>query len=220
VLIGVGGNSDRYAVSRAGEAWRAFEAADITKLTGKDLVSVQGQFVGSGGAQAVFRLATFFARRDKDATLRTGPKLSFHEMKDHPTVVIGAYSNPLTWGVSRNLRFYFDDPGNGYAIRDRQEPSKTWGTEYNAKNEAVVDHALISRVLNSETGQFLVIASGLTGESCVSAADFVTSEAPLANLMRQAPADWGQMNFQAVLRSRIVGQSTTSPEVVRVHFWR
>ena len=223
ILVGVGGNANLYSIpwQSSGEPFGVPLLADPSlRIEAKDLIPVQGQFVGAGGAQAIYRFATLFTRLGKDSFLRSGPSLDFREMKDHPSVIIGAYSSSLTWRMTQGLRFHFEDPRAGRRIVDREDGKAGWAPEIDEKGNVKVDYALVARVLRAETGQFLVIASGITGEGCVPAADFVTRPEPLARLLSHETPNWPQMNFEAVIRSRFIDSTASEPEVVRFHFWR
>jgi hypothetical protein len=187
-------------------------------LLGEDLVSVQGQFVGVGGAQSVQMLSSLLAAKGKKSSLRIGSDLSFADLRNHPTILIGAFSNRWTLQVNRQLRFYFDE-ATGEQILDRDRPGIRWQLKRNEKGQELVDYAIITRLLRSDSGEVLVDASGITQYGCKAAGELLTSEAELRAALSKAPANWPDKNLQIVLRSRIVGATSGPPDVEAVYFW-
>jgi hypothetical protein len=187
-------------------------------LAGEDLVSVQGQFVGVGGAQSVQMLSSLLAAKGKTSSLRIGSDLSFADLRNHPTILIGAFSNRWTLQVNRQLRFYFDE-GTGEQILDRDRPNIKWLLKRNEKGQEIVDYAIITRLLRSDSGEVLVDASGITQYGCKAAGELLSSEAELKAALSKAPADWPDKNLQVVLRSKIVGTTSGPPQVEAVYFW-
>jgi hypothetical protein len=187
-------------------------------LVGGDLVSVQGQFVGVGGAQAVQMLSNLLAAKGKKSSLRIGSDLSFADLRNHPTILIGAFSNRWTLQLNRQLRFYFDE-ATGEQILDRNRPNMHWQLKRNEKGQELVDYAIITRLLRSDSGEVLVDASGITQYGCKAAGELLTSEAEFKTALSKAPANWPDKNLQIVLRSKIVGTTSGPPEVEAVYFW-
>jgi hypothetical protein len=187
-------------------------------VAGEDLVSVQGQFVGVGGAQSVQMLSSFLAARGKPSTLRIGSDLSFADLRTYPSILIGAFSNRWTLQLNRDLRFYFDET-TGEQIRDRQRPGVAWKLERNEKGREVVDYAVVTRLVRSETGQVVVEASGITQYGCRAAGELIASNALFEKALAQAPKGWESKNLQIVLRSKIVGMTAGGPEVLSTYFW-
>lgn len=197
---------------------RAVQLQPADSLRGEDLVSVQGQFVGVGGAQAVQMLSSLLAARGKSSSLRIGSDLSYADLRTYPSVLIGAFSNRWTLQLNRGLRFYFDE-SSGEGIRDRQRPEVGWRLERNEKGRELVDYAVVTRLLHSETGQVVVEASGITQYGCRAAGELIASDSLLQRILRSAPKDWEDKNIQIVLRSRIVGMTAGAPEVLATYFW-
>lgn len=196
----------------------AVELAPDDVLHGADLVSVQGQFVGVGGAQSVQMLSNLLAFRGKVSMLRTSADLSFADLKQYPTVLIGAFSNRWTLRLSRQLRFFFEE-STGTRICDRQRPGVAWEVERDHNGRELVDYSVISRLVHSETGQVIIGASGITQYGCTAAGELISNVAYLEQALREAPSDWRKKNIQIVLRSKVVGKTPGPPEVVATYFW-
>jgi hypothetical protein len=197
---------------------RAVTLAPGESIKGRDLVSVQGQFVGVGGAQAVQMLSSLLAARGKSSSLRIGSDLSFADLRSHPTILVGAFSNKWTLQMNRDVRFYFDE-ATGEQVLDRQQRQRAWRLERNEKGRETVDYAVVTRLIHSETGQVVVEASGITQYGCKAAGELLASDSLLAAALLQLPKDWEQKNLQIVLRSKIVGMTAGPPEILTTYSW-
>lgn len=82
-------------------------------------------------------LVATVAFRGKVSMLRTSADLSFADLKQYPTVLIGAFSNRWTF---RQLRFFFDE-NTGPRICDRQRPGVAWEVERDRNGRELVDYA-------------------------------------------------------------------------------
>ncbi|MFL6415612.1 MAG: hypothetical protein ACJ74Y_08080, partial [Bryobacteraceae bacterium] len=197
---------------------RAVQFGPGDVIAGDDLVSVQGQFVGVGGAQSVQMLSSFLAARGKSSTLRIGSDLSYADLRTYPSILIGAFSNRWTLQLNRDLRFYFDET-TGEQILDRQRPGVRWKLERNDKGREAVDYAVVTRLLHSDTGQVVVEASGITQYGCRAAGELIASNALFEKVLANAPGGWEGKNMQVVLRSKIVGMTAGAPEILSTYFW-
>jgi hypothetical protein len=201
----------------------AIESNPSLHLTAADLQSEQGQYVGAGGAQAVLRFAVQLTSMGKATFLRTGPDFSFADLRDHPAILIGAFSNQWTLRSTRNHRFYFGwEAGGRELIKDRQSPSQAWGLDAAASRKDFTDYSIVSRVLRSETGQPLFVAAGITQYGCTGAAELLTNPSLLREALHNAsaPRDWANYNLQMVVATKVVAGIPGPPEVVATHFWK
>jgi hypothetical protein len=76
-------------------------------------------------AQAIADVSRMLGTAGKDFELRVADQMSFEQVKTHPIVVIGMFSNPWTIELTRHLRFSFAPTADGqYVVRDatRSEP--------------------------------------------------------------------------------------------------
>jgi len=189
-------------------------------VEGRDIVPVRDQYVGVGDAMAAAMLHGLFARKDKPAQIRFGNDISFSDLRNSPAVLIGAYSNRWTLQMTDRLRFVFVLVDGVKAVEDRSVKGRRWALPNIAPDgKTPEDYAIVSRVFDSQTGELLISAAGITQYGTRAAGEFLTSEALMAAAVAQASPDWYNRNFQAVLRTRIVGETPGQPEVVATHYW-
>lgn len=172
-------------------------------------------YVGFGDALAMANLGSFFARRNKPAQVRIGTDTSFADLRNSPTVLIGAYTNQWTV-LTDNLRFIFDRDAGGVLIRDRMIPTQHWRRE---STNPPSDYVILTRLFDSRTGEVLVVAAGLSHFGTQAAGEFLTNAEHLAQAVRNAPPDWHARNMQLVLWAEVIGKTTGPPRVMASWYW-
>jgi hypothetical protein len=184
-------------------------------VKGSEIIPVTGQFVGIGNAHTASMLAVLLANRRKGVEIRYADDLSFGDLRSGPAVLVGAFSNLYTLEMQDKLRFVFEQEGGPRRIRDKSD-NKTWSLSSLAPDgRTPEDYAVVSRIFDSGTGQFLVTAAGITQYGTRAAGEFLTSR----ELVERIPApDWTK-NLQVLLHTTIRRGSPSTPEIVRVHAW-
>ena len=170
-------------------------------------------YVGVGDALALAKLAGFFGRAGKETHVRMGTDTSFTDLRDAPTVLIGAYSNQWTMQVANDLRFIFDRDTSGSVIRDRMNPAARWA------NGPAAEYVIVSRLFDSRTGELLIAAAGIAHYGTQMAGEFLTNAACLDQAVRDAPRDWHARNMQLVLRAEVIGKTPGPPQIAARWFW-
>jgi len=186
-------------------------------LRATDVIPVTDQFVGIGNAHTSSLLAAMFAARQKPVEIRYASDLSFSDLRGSPSVLIGAFSNQWTLEMQGQLRYAFEQEGGVRRIRDKST-GKIWQlAELAPDGKTPEDYAVVSRLLNSGTGQVLISAAGITQYGTRAAGEFLTG----APLMKEAlaKADWTGRNVQVVLHTAVHRGTPESPSVVATHIW-
>jgi hypothetical protein len=188
-------------------------------LRGSDVIPVTDQFVGIGNAHASALLSAMLATRRKTVEIRYANDLSFSDLRSSPAVLIGAFSNFWTLEMQGQLRFVFEQDQGVRRIRDRSN-NETWQLKNLAPDgKTPEDYALVSRLLNSGTGQLLISAAGITQYGTRAAGEFLTD----ASLVRQATAKfakgWGARNVQVLLHTNVYRGTPGPPTIVATHVW-
>lgn len=105
-------------------------------------------------------------------------------------------------------------------IEERDGQHRQWTPPHlGANGKTGEDFALVSRLVNAETGKFLVTAAGVSGFGSRAAGYFLTRPDLLARALSQASPDWPRKNLQFVLETRIVDDAPTAPDVVAWRTW-
>jgi hypothetical protein len=121
-------------------------------------------------------------------------------------------------GDSRGIQRFItiDQPANGELAR--------YAKEVRTGNEPVTEYALVSMLPGYQSGSEMLLISGLDGQATQLAAEYLTREATLGELMRRLkeidPAYRGPWHFQFVLRAEVRDKVATQSELGAVRLVR
>ncbi len=182
-----------------------------------ELLLMPDQYVGGGDLVAAARVAGMLGRMGHASEVRVGNAISFQDLRNTPTVLIG-YSSTQWKDVTEDFRFYVDDSDRGM-IRDNGKPTVWYPHNVTRDFHTDEDYALVSRAFLPQTHSMLILISGCTQYGTEGAADLITNPELLAGALRDAPAGWQHKNLQLVLRMQVIANAPASPKVVAAHFW-
>lgn len=189
-------------------------------IPGSVIIPVTSEYVGAGDADLAVLLSALFGRLGKPSEFRLSDQTSYSEISDAPTVLIGAFTNRWTLQSVSQAPFVFAQNGPDRIIQERDGRRRQWAPPHlHADGRTGVDFALVSRLVDSETGKFLVTAAGISGFGSRAAGYFLSRPDLMARALSQAPSDWSRKNLQFVLETRVVDQAPTAPEVVAWRTW-
>ncbi len=188
-------------------------------LHGRDVIPVTDQFVGIGNADTAVRLTALFANRRKPVEIRYADDLSFSDLRSSPAVLVGAFSNLWTLEMQGQLRFVFEQGKGGRRIRDRRSDRSWQLAELAPDGKTPEDYAVVSRLVDSATGQVLVSAAGITQYGTRAAGELLTDEDLLASALAKAPAGWQTRKLQILLHAKVYKGIPAAPTVLAVDAW-
>lgn len=189
-------------------------------ITPSDIQAVPPRLVPLGDAVSLSRFTALFSKKGKSYQIRGVSGTSFADLRDFPTVLIGAYSNEWATQLNARFRFSFSPAGVEAGIEDRMNPNKTWRIGDNRADWKVpVDYAIASRILDPSTGNMVVTAAGLLHYGTEAAAELLTDSNYLEQATKLAPRNWQHKNLQIVLRTKVVGNTAGPPEILATHVW-
>jgi hypothetical protein len=182
-----------------------------------ELTLMSDQYVGGGDLVAAARVAGMLGRMGRATEVRVGNAISFQDLRNSPTVLIG-YSSTQWKDVTQDFRFYVDDSDRGM-IRDNGKPTEWYPHNVTRDFHTDEDYAVISRAFLPQTHSMLILISGCTQYGTEGAADLIANPDLLAGALREAPAGWQHKNLQLVLRMQVIANAPASPKVVAAHYW-
>ena len=227
VIIAVGSNAvyrlsdsvaDQYAHthgldSHGQEFFVPFAPTDT--IHGSDLLPAGSSFVALGDVAAISQLVANITRQKQGYQERFSNDISFAELRDSPSVLVGGFNNAMTLEMTRKLRFVLRARNE---IDDTQQPDRRWVLHASPDSHDTEDYAIISRVVSSNDSPMLSVA-GMGQYGTVAAADFVCNPTAISSLVRNLPSHWEDRNIQLVLHVKIVDFKVVATDVVAVHIW-
>ena len=181
-----------------------------------DMIEFYDYGVSKGDVEAAVRLSNFLGRQGKDSELRFGDGYSSEDLRNSPAVMVGAFSNPVTIEMTAGLHFSFVDDEKGIRIQEQGPSGRSWYSKHGAVGE---DYGLVTRLIDSGTGQFVVLVAGIEASGSDAAADLIVHPDGLEKALRDSPRDWPRKNVQIVVSTTVKDGVAGPPRVVAIHAW-
>jgi hypothetical protein len=169
----------------------------------------------------IVRVAGLLQSNGKKYTLKGGGVTNLMDLRNGPTVFIGAFDNAWTLRFTAPLRYHFanDPPMMNFRIVDSTKPSDP-GWVVNRLQQMTTnnyrDFAVVARFTDSTTGKLAVVAAGVARGGTRVAAEYLTDPADLAPLERAAG---NKKNMEIVLSTQIIDGEPGTPKVEASYFW-
>jgi hypothetical protein len=149
---------------------------------------------------------------------------SLTDLRQGPTIFVGAFDNAWTLRVTRSLRFRFanDADMTHFWIEDTQSPAHTRWSIDRHQQEATNnyrDYAIVARFREPNTGKLAVVAAGIARGGTVAAGEFLTQPANMETIKARAPRNWDGQNMEFVLSTEIIDGRSAAPKVEATYFW-
>jgi hypothetical protein len=167
------------------------------------------------------RVVALFADRKHPFQLRLEDMASFDDLRNGPTVLIGAFNDAWTMRLTKGGRYDFVADDTGRWIVDRQANGvQRWGIPPSStKPDLHEDFAIVSRVHDPNTGNIVLTAGGLAGYGTSAAGEFLTNEKTMQQALAKVKDDWRTKNIQIVLHTVVIGGNSGPPQVIATYVW-
>jgi hypothetical protein len=178
-------------------------------------------WVGIGPAAAMRRAADFLDAHRYPYHLRFGAELTFAQLREQPSLLLGGFEVDWTLRMTRDLRFApFLNTQTGERSFIDKETKQMWTAVKHPPNPYVdVDYGILCRLFDSITGQIVFLAVGTQTFGTEGAASLLFNPELFAQVVKQAPSNWETRNLQAVIRVSVIGTTPSTPQLVATHFW-
>ncbi len=189
-----------------------------TSIMWKEITPLTDFYVNKDDAYVAEELSAFFANEHRPSQVRFGNDYTYEDLRSSPAILIGAYNNPWSDRIMSDLPIGFRESGEVLWIEDRTKPGQVWKNSLNGRL-GTKDFALVARLMNSKTGQFLLIVSGIGMVGTKATGRFITHEQDLEAALSAAPRGWERKNLEVVLETDIVDGSPSPPRAVDIKVW-
>ena len=188
----------------------------------KDIEAVPMFGVAVGDTYAGFAISSRLAQMGKTSQVRIGGACSFEDLRNFFAVVIGAFDNRWTMEMASNLHFAFqwDHRVQEFPIIKENIPSgRAWAAEVGPHYHYFVDYGVVTRLVDSNTGQPLISIGGLGTAGTQAAGELIANPQYLEEALRNAPKEWNKRNVQIVVQAKVTDAIPSPPHVVATYFW-
>jgi hypothetical protein len=191
------------------------------KLDGSDLIPVFNQYVGFGDMVVATEVSSMLASRGKLVRLRLASNVEFADLRQAPTLLIGAITNRWTMELQQAWRFRFDNkPGAMAVIVDTAGgPGKSWSIPSKDDGSTIDDYLMVCRIRSAYTGGLILVGAGLKQFGTEAAGRLLADPDQLGPILRKLPPKWDSQNLQLILHARVIGNTPAQPEIVATHVW-
>lgn len=189
------------------------------KLSWNDFYIYSDYGVAAGDVQALVAVSGLLSKIDKPSQFRIGTNYTFEELRNSPAVVVGAFNNKLAMQLTSNLHFAFVEDNEDYMIRERTPGGRVWRTRLGSHGETLEDFGIVSRFIDSKTGQFTVTVAGIGPKGTQAAGEFVANAQFLEAGLRDAPANWQKGNLEIVVQTTVTDSVAGPPQTVATYSW-
>lgn len=173
-------------------------------------------------ATTLYMLVGFIQSRGQEYHVRREGDLPFTDLRNGPVVMIGGFNNGWLMRLTNRYRFTYQTDNQGvYWIRDAQNPSRRDWIVFSDRPYSTFeeDYGIISRVWNTETRNWIVVASGIAAYGTIAAGEVLTNPLDLDRLAQRAPKGWERKNLQVLFATKVFNGNAGPPRIITVHVW-
>jgi hypothetical protein len=227
VLIGIG-NNPIYELSNAGED-EYYKTHPRTKfqemglhsyiplspgesIDNKYLRPAVNTYLTIGDAGALSDIEYILAQQHLKLDIRFVNDLTYGDVRQNPTILIGAHNNIWTLNMTDDLRFGFQGHST---IVDRFSPQRQW----TANSDRSETYAIAARLLNTWNGKVVMVIGGVGYAATRAAGDFIADPQSISKMAKSLPKDWEKKNVEIVLHTTVKNQVPGTAEIVAAYSW-
>jgi DNA-binding winged helix-turn-helix (wHTH) protein len=172
----------------------------------------------------IVRVAGVLRAHGKDHLLKGEEATTLSDLRNGPSVFVGAFDNAWTLRLTKPLRYHFaNNPDmTRFEIVDSNEPSRSdWvidRTQQMATNN-YKDFAIVARFTDGNTGKPAIIIAGVGRGGTIAAGEFLTDPDDLAQLGHAIQASGNKKNLEIVLSTQIIDGQPGTPKMEAAYFW-
>jgi hypothetical protein len=172
----------------------------------------------------IIRLAGLLQSSGKKYSLKGEGATDLTDLRNGPTIFVGAFDNAWTLRLTRPLRYHFANNADmtEFRIVDSADPGRPRWVINRLQQMTTNDYrdfAIVARFTDSTTGKLAIVAAGVGRGGTRVAGEFLTEPANLAQLERAAAREGNKKNMEVVLSTQIIDGQPGTPKVEASYFW-
>src|ERR1700733_11547936 len=119
------------------------------KLVWGDMIEYRDYGLATGDVYAAIGLSALLGQIGKRNQVRIGDSYSFEDLRNFPSIVIGAFNNRWTMQMTSNLHFGFTEENGQSIIREQGPFGRQWSPKSAVSGAEIEDFGIVTRLLNS-----------------------------------------------------------------------
>jgi hypothetical protein len=171
----------------------------------------------------IIKIANVVQTAGKPYSIRGESTTSLSDLRNGPSVIIGAFDNAWALRLTRPLRYHFvnDADMSHLWIADSTAPSQSrWVVDRSVQmaTNNYRDYAIVARFTDDTTGKPTLVAAGIGRGGTIAAGEFLTNP-DLLNAVRNQRPSTKLKNIEVVLSTQIIDGEPGTPKIEAVYFW-
>ncbi|HSZ64009.1 MAG TPA: hypothetical protein VK828_19580 [Terriglobales bacterium] len=172
----------------------------------------------------VVKIAGVLQAHGTKYSLKGEGSTSLSDLRNGPTVFVGAFDNAWTLRLTKPLRFHFANNADmtRFWIADSNNPDRIDWVIDRAKQQATNnyrDYAIVTQFTDGNTGKIAIVAAGVGRGGTIAAGEFLIDTAHLTQIVNAARASAGKKNMEFVLSTEIIDGQPGTPKMEAAYFW-
>ena len=174
--------------------------------------------------RTIVKIAGILQSNEKKYTVRGEGATNLMDLRNGPTIFVGAFDNAWTLRLTSALRYRFANSPDmtEFRIVDSASPShKSWvvNRPEQMSTNNYYDYAIVARFTDDTTGKLAVVAAGIGRGGTIVSGEFLSDPDQLALLTRSAILAGNKKNVEVVLSTQIIDGEPGTPKVEATYFW-
>ena len=197
---------------------------DATQPTHQVLLSDKLTAIVMDDVYATVKVAGVLQSSGIPYSLKGEGATNLADLRNGPTVFIGAFDNAWTLRMTNNLRYHFANNPEMTKMTIVDSTASTpsrWVIDRSVQmaTKNYRDYAIVARFTDTNTGELAVVVAGIGRGGTIAAGEFLTNTDDLAQLQRAAKAAGDKKNMEVVLSTQIIDGEPGSPKMEAAYFW-
>jgi hypothetical protein len=167
---------------------------------------------------AVAEVVDLFSTNHTGYIVQPASSTTLTDMREHPVILIGAYTNEWTNRIQSELRYRFA-PEPARQIYDGVNRSTIWMRPANLPLNEEDDFAIVGRFHSKLTDNQVVLIAGIGKNGTQAAAQFITTPRYMDLLNQQQSKDWATKNMEVVLKVKVIDGQNGAPSIEALYVW-
>jgi DNA-binding winged helix-turn-helix (wHTH) protein len=172
----------------------------------------------------IVRVASTLRADGKQYQLKGEETTSLTDLRNGPSVFIGAFDNAWTLRLTKSLRFHFGNNADMTQFRiidgnDTSHPGWVVDRTQQMATNNYQDFAIVARFTDNNTGKPAIIVAGIGRGGTIAAGEFLTNPDDLAQLSDAMRSAGNKKNLEVVLSTQIIDGQPGTPKMEATYFW-
>jgi hypothetical protein len=177
----------------------------------------------AGNIRAALVIVSLLQKMKMPADVLWASEARANDLRDRSVVLLGAFNNPWTLDLNKEVRFVFEHETQGdqllWVIRDRKMKNRKWTLATTFPQPVDRDYAIITRIIDRERRRVVISAGGMNHFGTQVAAEDLCDPVFWREIAGSGGRDWDKKNLQVVLETEIVGGKPVRPRIIDSYFW-